>query len=57
MLLALLALALIAMVLAAPLVLRRLRDWRARRPARTTGGEMELELYDPAALFRSWTLC
>src|SRR5215218_8643551 len=46
MLLALLALALIAMVLAAPLGLRRLREWRARRP-RAAGGELDLELYDP----------
>ena len=34
MLLALLALALIAVVLAAPLGIRRVRDWRARRPTR-----------------------
>jgi len=47
MLLALLALALIAMVLAAPLCLRRMRDWRARRPPRARSGAIELELYDP----------
>jgi hypothetical protein len=48
MLLALLALALIAMVLAAPLALRRLNEWRARRPRRpANGGELDLELYDP----------
>ena len=48
MLLALLALALIAIVLAAPLALRRASEWRARRPARTAdGGELDLELYDP----------
>jgi len=48
MLLALLALALIAMVLAAPLALRRAAEWRARRPARrSNGGELDLELYDP----------
>jgi hypothetical protein len=47
MLLALLALALIAMVLAAPLVVRRLKDWRASRPRANAGGELDLELYDP----------
>ena len=48
MLLALLALALIAIVLGAPLALRRLRRWRAGRPRRTAGpGELDLELYDP----------
>jgi hypothetical protein len=48
MLLALLALALIAMVLAAPIALRRVKEWRARRPRRPAGGdELDLELYDP----------
>ena len=47
MLLALLALALIAVVLAAPLGIRRVRDWRARRPTRAADGELDLELYDP----------
>ena len=44
MLLALLALALIALILAAPMVLRRASDWRARR-AHTD--ELDLRLYDP----------
>jgi hypothetical protein len=47
MLLALLALALIALVLAAPLALRRLKEWRASRPRASAGGELDLELYDP----------
>jgi hypothetical protein len=48
MLLALLALALIAMVLAAPLALRRIEEWRARRPSRPSGGTgLDLDLYDP----------
>ena len=50
MLLALLALALIAVVLAAPLALGRAEAWRARRRQRAamaaTGG-LDLELYDP----------
>jgi hypothetical protein len=49
MLLALLALALIAVVLAMPLALRRLEEWRAgraRRPGRESAGPFE-ELYDP----------
>ena len=49
MLLALLALALIAFVLATPLVLRRLEEWRARRPQRERRGPADQleELYDP----------
>src|ERR671916_1475271 len=49
MLLALLALALIAVVLATPLVLRRLEAWRAGRARRATanGGPLDLDLYDP----------
>src|SRR5918998_1696205 len=49
MLLALLALALIAVVLATPLVLRRLEAWRASRARRATGtaGTLDLDLYDP----------
>jgi hypothetical protein len=48
MLLALLALALIAIVLAAPLVLRRFREWQEARPPRASaGGALDLELYDP----------
>jgi hypothetical protein len=49
MLLALLALALVAIVLAAPLVLRRLGEWRrerARRAGRDAAGPFE-DLYDP----------
>jgi hypothetical protein len=49
MLLALLALALIALVLAAPLALRRVSQWRAERAPRAPrdrGGPFE-ELYDP----------
>jgi hypothetical protein len=48
MLLALLALALIALVLAMPLALRRLEQWRADRPQRRRGDAHSLdELYDP----------
>jgi hypothetical protein len=49
MLLALLALALIAFVLAVPLGVRRLQDWRAGRPQREprTGIHGLEELYDP----------
>ena len=48
MLLALLALALIALVLAAPILVRRLSDWRAARPRpRTVDRSLDLELYDP----------
>ena len=47
MLLALFALALIAVVLAAPLVLRRAEAWRASRPQRPAAGELDLDLYDP----------
>jgi hypothetical protein len=48
MLLALLALALIAVVVAAPLALRRLEHWRAGRAARSASDtELDLELYDP----------
>jgi hypothetical protein len=47
-LLALLALALIAIVLAAPLALRRIGELRAHRRQRPTGGgALDLELYDP----------
>jgi hypothetical protein len=48
MLLALLALALIALALAAPLLMRRLADWRASRPRRPAAeSALDLELYDP----------
>src|SRR5215208_6222730 len=50
MLLALLALALIAVVLAAPMGLRRASAWRERqrrRAARTAGDGFDLDLYDP----------
>jgi hypothetical protein len=49
MVLALLALALIAMVLATPMVVRRVQGWRARRPGRRTpnAADFDLELYDP----------
>ncbi|HEV7844714.1 MAG TPA: hypothetical protein VGO83_00510 [Thermoleophilaceae bacterium] len=50
MLLALLALALVALVLAMPLVQRRLDEWRARRPERArpaADATLDLELYDP----------
>jgi hypothetical protein len=48
MLLALLALALIAVVLAMPLVVRRVEQWRADRPQRPRGVAHSLdELYDP----------
>jgi hypothetical protein len=46
MLLALLALALIAIVLATPLALRRVRQWRAERQPRRPASPFE-ELYDP----------
>jgi hypothetical protein len=46
MLLALFALGLIAFVLALPLALRRLEQWRAARPGREPAGPFE-ELYDP----------
>ena len=47
MLLALLALALIAVVLAMPLAVRRLEQWRADRPQRLQHGDVLDELYDP----------
>ncbi len=49
MLLALLALALIAVVLATPLALRRIEQWRAQRPPRDRLGAAHSldELYDP----------
>ena len=49
MLLALLALALIAVVLATPLAIRRLERWRAERPERPQRGAVHSleELYDP----------
>ena len=51
MLLALLALALIALVLAAPLVARRVRDWREERAHRRArvraNGGLDIDLYDP----------
>ena len=48
MLLALLALALIALVLAAPMIARRIADWRAARPKRPSADRsLDLELYDP----------
>ena len=48
MLLALLALALIALILAAPILLRRASEWRARRARnRTNTDELDLRLYDP----------
>jgi hypothetical protein len=47
-LLALLVLALIAMVLAAPIVVRAVVRWRKRRAARASAaGPLDLELYDP----------
>ena len=47
MLLALLALALIAVVLATPIALRRIDEWRERRAARVPSDELDLDLYDP----------
>jgi hypothetical protein len=48
MLLALLVLALIAIVLATPIVLRSVGRWRKRRAARRTAtGPLDLDLYDP----------
>src|SRR5919108_4933209 len=48
MLLALLALALIALVLAAQIAVRRVGEWRARRASRPAGGhDLDLHLYDP----------
>jgi hypothetical protein len=48
MLLALLALALIALVLATPILARRLGDWRAARSRpRSVDRSLDLELYDP----------
>ena len=48
MLLALLALALIALVLTMPIILRAVRAWRKRRTARVAStGPPDLELYDP----------
>ncbi len=48
MLLALLALALIALILATPLILRAARAWRKRRAARArASGSLDLEFYDP----------
>lgn len=47
MLLALLALALIALVLATPIALRRIDEWRERRAARVPSDELDLDLYDP----------
>ena len=48
MLLALLALALIALVLAAPIAVRRVKEWHASRPRRREDGdELDLSLYDP----------
>jgi hypothetical protein len=48
-LLALLALALVAAVLAAPIAYRRVDGWRASRPPRrpATAGELDMQLYDP----------
>jgi hypothetical protein len=47
MLLALLALALIAVVLAMTLAVRRLQQWRADRPQRPQPGDVLDDLYDP----------
>jgi hypothetical protein len=47
MLLALLALALVAVVLATPIALRRLGEWRAMRPSKQPDDELDLRLYDP----------
>jgi hypothetical protein len=54
-LLALLALALIALVLAAPMVLRETRRWRARRVARRTRDPLDMPLYDPGRERRAET--
>jgi hypothetical protein len=47
MLLALLALALIALVLATSLILRRVERWRESRPKRAPEDGLDLDLYDP----------
>jgi hypothetical protein len=48
MLLALLALALIALILATPIIIRALARWRSRRASRAAAtGPLELDLYDP----------
>ena len=47
MLLALLALALIALVLATPMALRRIDEWRERRAVRAPSDELDLDFYDP----------
>ena len=48
MLLALLALALVALVLAAAIAVRRVKEWHASRPRRREDGdELDLSLYDP----------
>src|SRR5215211_8135440 len=48
MLLALLALALIALVLAMPIIVRSVKAWRKRRAARAApDAPLELDLYDP----------
>jgi hypothetical protein len=48
MLLALLALALIALVLAMPIIIRSVKAWRRRRTARVArAGPLDLDLYDP----------
>jgi hypothetical protein len=54
MLLALLVLALIAVVLTMPIILRRVRAWREARAARAAkAGPLGLELYDPGRERRS----
>jgi hypothetical protein len=47
MLLALLALALITLVLATPLIAREVRRWRVRRAARRASDPLDIPLYDP----------
>jgi hypothetical protein len=47
MLLALLALALITLVLAMPLIAREARRWRVRRAARRASDPLDIPLYDP----------